>query len=165
MDSGYLQPCVPLCGVFSGWLCSSNTNHSCSQNGLLYMTLVILFLPVALKLGMVTILQLLILSYSITSCVSPTPTSSNTLVNILHIKSSSRLSLIWMSCRGGHLEDVTTGWPMSQGTWAMGGSWQTSLGMYIVPTLPTAKAIFKDAALRGQCVVETIWTAYLTEPR
>lgn len=29
------------------------------------------------------------------------------------------------------------------------------LGMYILPTVPTVGAIFEDAALRDQCVVET----------
>lgn len=31
------------------------------------------------------------------------------------------------------------------------------LGMYILPTVPTVGAIFKDSALRDQCVVETTW--------
>ena len=39
------------------------------------------------------------------------------------------------------------------------------LGMYILPTVPTAGAIFKGAALRQRCVAETIWTVFVTEPR
>lgn len=31
------------------------------------------------------------------------------------------------------------------------------LGMYHQSTIPIARAIFKDVALREQCVVETIW--------
>lgn len=45
------------------------------------------------------------------------------------------------------------------------GPWQLeappsscNLGMYVLPTIPTLGAIFKDAALREECVVETIWT-------
>ena len=30
------------------------------------------------------------------------------------------------------------------------------LGMYVLPSGPTVGALFKDAALRGQCIVETI---------
>lgn len=30
---------------------------------------------------------------------------------------------------------------------------------------PTGEAIFKDVALREQCVVETIWEIDVTEPR
>lgn len=37
-----------------------------------------------------------------------------------------------------------------------------SLGMYILPTIPRVGAIFKDTALRGQCIVET-WKAYVAE--
>lgn len=33
------------------------------------------------------------------------------------------------------------------------------LGMYHQSTIPIARAIFKDVALREQCVVETIWMA------
>lgn len=122
MDSVCLQPWIPLCGVSSCCFCSWNTNHSCSQNGLLYVTLVILFSPVLLSLGMVITLQLLILRYVIIPLCFSYPISPNTFVNMLHIKSFSRLLLIWMSSGGVHLEDVTTGWPMSQWTWAIGGS-------------------------------------------
>lgn len=38
------------------------------------------------------------------------------------------------------------------------------LGMYVLPSVPTARAIFKDAVLREQGVIETIWMVYLTEP-
>lgn len=38
------------------------------------------------------------------------------------------------------------------------------LGMYALPTVPTVGAIFKDKALRGQCVVETTRAVYVTEP-
>ena len=32
-------------------------------------------------------------------------------------------------------------------------------GMYVLPTIPAVgAAIFKDTALREQCVIETIWT-------
>ena len=36
-------------------------------------------------------------------------------------------------------------------------------GMYVLPTIPTVGAIFKDAALREQSVAEIIWTVYVTE--
>ena len=38
------------------------------------------------------------------------------------------------------------------------------LGMYILPTVPTVGAIFKNAALRDQCAVETIWMVGVIEP-
>lgn len=38
------------------------------------------------------------------------------------------------------------------------------LGMYILPSVPTVGDVFRDAAFREQCGVETIWTAYVTEP-
>lgn len=31
------------------------------------------------------------------------------------------------------------------------------LGMFALPTIPTVRTIFKDAALREPCVVETEW--------
>ena len=31
------------------------------------------------------------------------------------------------------------------------------LGMYTLPTVPTVGAIFKEAVLREQCVLETLW--------
>ena len=34
----------------------------------------------------------------------------------------------------------------------------------VLPTGPTEGAIFKDTALREQCVVETIWTEYGLKP-
>lgn len=51
------------------------------------------------------------------------------------------------------------------------GPWQSGafppsrgLGMNILPSVPTVGNIFRDAAFREHCVVETIWTAYVTEP-
>ena len=38
------------------------------------------------------------------------------------------------------------------------------LGMCVPPTVPTVEAIFKDTALREQCVVKTIQTVHMTEP-
>lgn len=38
------------------------------------------------------------------------------------------------------------------------------LGLYILPTVPKVGAIFKDVSLREQCVIETIWMAYMAEP-
>lgn len=32
------------------------------------------------------------------------------------------------------------------------------LGLYVLPTIPTAGAIFRDIVLREQCVAETPWT-------
>ena len=40
----------------------------------------------------------------------------------------------------------------------------TVLGIYILPTMPTVGAIFKDTDLREQEVFETIITEYMTEP-
>lgn len=37
------------------------------------------------------------------------------------------------------------------------------IGMYILSTILTVGAIFKGAALREQCVAETIWKEYVTE--
>ena len=39
------------------------------------------------------------------------------------------------------------------------------LGTYPLPTVPTVGAVDKDTALREHRAVETIWTAYVTEPR
>ena len=36
-------------------------------------------------------------------------------------------------------------------------------GMYVLPTVPTVGAIFKQEAMREQSV-DTIWTVYVTEP-
>ena len=38
------------------------------------------------------------------------------------------------------------------------------LRMCVVPTVPTARAVFKDSALREQCVIETIWTECVSDP-
>lgn len=38
------------------------------------------------------------------------------------------------------------------------------LGISVLPTVPTARAVFKDIALREQGVVETMWAVYVTEP-
>ena len=35
--------------------------------------------------------------------------------------------------------------------------------MYVLPAIPTVGAIFKDAALRKQCVTDTIWKVYVAE--
>ena len=35
--------------------------------------------------------------------------------------------------------------------------------MYVTSTVPTAKAIFKDAALSEQCTAETIQMVHMTE--
>ena len=35
--------------------------------------------------------------------------------------------------------------------------------MYVLSTVPTVGAIFKDRALREQGFVETVWTAHVTE--
>ena len=72
---------------------------------------------------------------------------------------------VW-SIGGGHEEDETAGWPTSS-TGAIRGSIPPSpvLEMYILPTVPTVGAIFKAAALREQCVVETIWAVDVAEPR
>ena len=35
------------------------------------------------------------------------------------------------------------------------------LGMYILPSIPTIGAIFKDMALREHCVSETFWMVYV----
>ena len=48
------------------------------------------------------------------------------------------------------------------------GSWMLLtpslvLGMYVLPTVPTVGAGFRDTALREQCAVETIWTVHVTE--
>lgn len=39
------------------------------------------------------------------------------------------------------------------------------LGMCVRPMVPTEGAIFRDSALREQCVVEIIWIGYMTELR
>lgn len=36
-------------------------------------------------------------------------------------------------------------------------------GMYALPNIPTVQAVFKDAAWREQCVVDTTWKVYVTE--
>ena len=38
------------------------------------------------------------------------------------------------------------------------------LEMYVLPASPTIGTIFKDTALRQQCVVEIIWMEHMTEP-
>ena len=35
--------------------------------------------------------------------------------------------------------------------------------MYVTSTVPTAKAVFKDAALSEQCAAETIQMVHMTE--
>lgn len=61
----------------------------------------------------------------------------------------------------GHQEDLTL--QMDLGDW-----WLLTpshvLGMCILPTVSIAGADFKDAGLKGQCVAETVWTVYVTEP-
>jgi len=37
------------------------------------------------------------------------------------------------------------------------------LGIYVLPSVPTVGTFFKTEALRDQCVVETIWTEYVTK--
>lgn len=37
------------------------------------------------------------------------------------------------------------------------------LSNVLLPTVPSVGVIFKDAALREQCVVETIWMVYMNE--
>ena len=37
------------------------------------------------------------------------------------------------------------------------------LGMSVLLAIPTVGAIFKDAALRKQCVTDTIWKVYMAE--
>lgn len=39
------------------------------------------------------------------------------------------------------------------------------LAIYILSIILTVRDVFKDAALRKQCVVETIWMVYVTEHR
>lgn len=60
---------------------------------------------------------------------------------------------------GGHEKDVTTSWPMTSWTQAMGGSSPPSvfLEMYVLFTIPSVGAIFKDAALREPRVIEAIF--------
>lgn len=38
------------------------------------------------------------------------------------------------------------------------------LGICILPAVPTVGAFLKNEALRDQCVTETIWTEYMTDP-
>ena len=38
------------------------------------------------------------------------------------------------------------------------------VGMYVLPTVLTVGAIFKDTALREQCVIESIWAVSIAEP-
>lgn len=64
--------------------------------------------------------------------------------------------------RGGHQVAMTTDWPTSW-TRAFGGSSITppNLGMSVLPTVPTLQAIFKETALKEQCVLrpfrEYVW--------
>lgn len=49
-------------------------------------------------------------------------------------------------------------------SWARGGSsLSLSLWKVLLPSVPMAQAILKDAPLREQCVVETIWMVEVTE--
>ena len=36
--------------------------------------------------------------------------------------------------------------------------------MYVLPTVPTMEAIFKDIALKEHCVAEIIYVEYMIEP-
>lgn len=55
----------------------------------------------------------------------------------------------------GHQEDVTTIDPQPGPKQSKSLPSLPVLGMCILPIIPTAGAIIKDAALREQCVVET----------
>ena len=68
----------------------------------------------------------------------------------------------WHCVRGDHKKNVTTHRPVS-GTQAIRGSSPPPPSLKCT-TVPTARAIFKNAALREQCVVETIWTIHMTKP-
>ena len=62
------------------------------------------------------------------------------------------------------LTELTTSWPVSR-TWAVSlPTFSPVLEMRFWPIVSTVGAIFKEAALREQCVIETIWTVYVAEP-
>lgn len=60
--------------------------------------------------------------------------------------------------REGYLENVTPNKSESW-TWAIRSpSPLPVLRMYLLPCVPTVAAVFKNAALRKQCVLGSIWT-------
>ena len=71
----------------------------------------------------------------------------------------------WHIVGGGHGEDVTYCGPISW-AWAIGVSSPLPCPWNICPVHSACtKSHCEDAALREQCVVETVWTAGVTEPR
>ena len=66
--------------------------------------------------------------------------------------------------RGDCGEEVTEDDPQAEPRQSEAPRPSPALGRYTLPTVPTVGPIFKDAALREQCVVETTWMVYVTEP-
>lgn len=70
----------------------------------------------------------------------------------------------WAIAGGGNWEDVSVGWLQNWSGRSGAPHPHPLLGMYLLPTISTEGATFKDIALRKQCIVETIWAGYVTEP-